>query len=67
MLIFNGLKLGTSLPKAPAIRDLRVTHYNDMLLQMNVLPPTLHMIRMGEFDKSLCQTECYLATIVLKS
>nr|POF10747.1 putative disease resistance protein [Quercus suber] len=43
-------KLGTSLPRAPAIRDLRVTYYNDMLLQMNVLPPTLHMLRMGGFD-----------------
>uniref|UniRef100_A0A7N2KWN9 R13L1/DRL21-like LRR repeat region domain-containing protein n=1 Tax=Quercus lobata TaxID=97700 RepID=A0A7N2KWN9_QUELO len=40
-------KLGTSLPRAPAIHDLRVTPYNDMLLQMNL------MIDSGPLFKSL--------------
>ena len=62
MLIFNSSKLGTSLPRAPAIRDLHVTHYNDMLLQMNVLSPTLHMIRMDlKIGRASCRERVCLA------
>ena len=40
--------LETSLPTAPAIRELELTHCNDFLLKE--LPPTLHKLKIEGFN-----------------
>ncbi len=44
----NVTHLETSLPTAPAIRELELTYCNDFLLKE--LPPTLHQLKIEGFN-----------------